>query len=108
MLAHAVVYLATAPKSNAVYSAFSKAQKDAVQTSHEPVPMHLRNAPTRLMKEMGHGKGYKFAHDHEGAAVDQEHLPETIRGHRYYEPTDRGREKKIREWMEKVKTHNGS
>lgn len=108
MLAHAVVYLATAPKSNAVYSAFSKAQKDAVQTSHEPVPMHLRNAPTRLMKEMGHGKGYKYAHDHEGAAVDQEHLPETIRGHRYYEPTDRGREKKIREWMEKVKTHNGS
>ena len=108
MLAHAVVYLATAPKSNAVYSAFSKAQKDAVQTSHEPVPMHLRNAPTRLMKEMGHGKGYKYAHDHEGATVDQEHLPETIRGHRYYEPTDRGREKKIREWMEKVKTHNGS
>ena len=67
MLAHAVVYLATAPKSNAVYAAFSKARQDAEQTSDEPVPMHLRNAPTRLMKEMGHGKGYKYAHDYDGA-----------------------------------------
>ena len=103
MLAHAVVYLATAPKSNAVYAAFSKARQDAEQTSDEPVPMHLRNAPTRLMKEMGHGKGYRYAHDYDEAAVDQEHLPESIRGHRYYEPTDRGREEKIRAWMEKMR-----
>ena len=101
-LAHAVVYLATAPKSNAVYSAFSKARQDAENTSNEPIPLHLRNAPTRLMKEMGHGKGYRYAHDYDGAAVEQEHLPETIRGHRYYEPTDRGREEKIRVWMEKM------
>ena len=103
MLAHAVVYLATAPKSNAVYSAFSKARQDAERTSEEPVPMHLRNAPTRLMEEMGHGKGYKYAHDYDGAAVDQEHLPESIKGRRYYEPTDRGREEKIRAWMEKMR-----
>ena len=103
MLAHAVVYLATAPKSNAVYTAFSKARQDAERTSDEPVPMHLRNAPTRLMKEMGHGKGYRYAHDYDGAAVDQEHLPESIKGHRYYEPTDRGREEKIRAWMEKMR-----
>lgn len=103
MLAHAVVYLATAPKSNAVYEAFSKARQDAEKTSDEPVPMHLRNAPTRLMKEMGHGKGYRYAHDYDGASVDQEHLPEPIKGHRYYEPTDRGREEKIRTWMEKMR-----
>ena len=103
MLAHAVVYLATAPKSNAVYAAFSKARQDAEQTSDEPVPMHLRNAPTRLMKEMGHGKGYQYAHDYDGASVDQAHLPESIKGHRYYEPTDRGREEKIRAWMEKMR-----
>ena len=103
MLAHAVVYLATAPKSNAVYAAFSKARQDAEQTSDEPVPMHLRNAPTRLMKEMGHGKGYRYAHDYDGAAVDQEHLPDSLKGRRYYEPTDRGREEKIRTWMEKMR-----
>ena len=102
-LAHAAVYLAAAPKSNAVYTAYGKARQDAERTSHEPVPLHLRNAPTRLMKEMGHGKGYKYAHDYRDAMVDQEHLPESIREHRYYEPTDRGREKKIREWLEQVR-----
>ena len=103
-LAHAVVYLATAPKSNAVDTAFAKAQKDAERTSHEPVPVHLRNAPTKLMKEMGHGKDYKYAHDYDNAVVDQEHLPESIRGHRYYEPTNRGREEKIRAWLEKIRS----
>ncbi|MBM3263596.1 MAG: replication-associated recombination protein A [candidate division Zixibacteria bacterium] len=98
-LAHAAVYLAVAPKSNAVYTAYGKARDDAGRTSHEPVPIHLRNAPTRLMKDMGHGAGYRYAHDYENAAVDQEHLPETLRDRRYYEPTDRGREQKIREWM---------
>ncbi len=108
ILAHAVVYLATAPKSNAVYTAFSKARQDAERTSDEPVPPHLRNAPTRLMEEMGHGRGYKYAHDYDGAAVDQEHLPESIRGRRYYEPTDRGREAKIHTWMEKMRRIRGS
>lgn len=101
-LAHATVYLAAAPKSNAVYMAYGKAREDAERTSHEPVPIHLRNAPTRLMKAMGHGEGYRYAHDYEGAAVDQEHLPESLRGRRYYEPTDRGREQKIREWMARM------
>jgi putative ATPase len=98
-LAHATVYLATAPKSNAVYTAYGKARTEAEQTGHEPVPLHLRNAPTRLMKAMGFGQGYKYAHDYDGAAVDQDHLPEALRSHRYYEPTDRGREQKIREWL---------
>jgi putative ATPase len=103
-LAHAVVYLATAPKSNAVYTAFAKARQDAEQTSHEPVPIHLRNAPTKLMKKMGHGKDYKYAHDYDDAVVDQTHLPESIRAHRYYEPTNRGREEKIRVWLEKIRS----
>lgn len=106
-LAHAVVYLAAAPKSNAVYTAFARAQQDAERTSHEPVPIHLRNAPTKLMKDMGHGKDYKYAHDYDNAIVDQEHLPESIKGHRYYEPTDRGREEKIRVWLEKIRQARG-
>ena len=102
-LAHAVVYLATAPKSNAVYTAYAKAREDAERSSHEPIPIHLRNAPTRLMKEMGHGKGYKYAHDYEGGIVDQEHFPDSIRDHDYYQPTDRGREQKIGEWLQQVR-----
>ena len=103
VLGHAVVYLATSPKSNAVYSAFSKARQDAQQTSHEPIPLHLRNAPTQLMREMGHGQDYKYAHNYDGAIVDQEHLPEVIRGHQYYKPSNSGREAKIREWMKKIR-----
>ena len=102
-LAHAVVYLATAPKSNAIYTAYGKAREDAERTSDEPIPLHLRNAPTRLMKEMGHGKGYKYAHDYDGAMVNQEHLPESIRDRQYYEPTDRGREQKIGDWLKQVR-----
>ena len=102
-LAHLAVYLATAPKSNAVYLAFGKARADAEKTSHEPIPIHLRNAPTRLMKEMGHGKDYQYAHDYANTVVNQAHLPEAIRDHRYYEPTDRGREQKIKEWLERMR-----
>ena len=102
-LAHAAIYLATAPKSNAIYMAYDKARQDAERTSHEPVPLHLRNAPTQLMKEMGHGKGYKYAHDYKDAMVNQEHLPESIRHHQYYEPTERGREQKIKAWLMRVR-----
>ncbi len=102
-LAHAAVYLATSPKSNAIYTAYGKAREDAERTSDEAIPLHLRNAPTSLMKEMGHGRGYKYAHDYDGAMVNQEHLPESLRERQYYEPTDRGREQKIGEWLKRVR-----
>jgi putative ATPase len=96
-LAQAVVYLAQAPKSNAVYSAYGAALRDVAETRNEPVPLHLRNAPTGLMKNLGYGKGYKYAHDYEEAQIDQEHFPPNLQGRRYYEPTGRGFELTIRE-----------
>ncbi|MDZ4719138.1 MAG: replication-associated recombination protein A [Roseiflexaceae bacterium] len=96
-LAQAVVYLAQAPKSNAVYRAYGAALKDVAETRNEPVPLHLRNAPTKLMKGMGYGQGYKYAHDYEEAQVDQEHFPPNLAGRRYYDPTARGFEAEIRE-----------
>lgn len=89
-LAQAVVYLATAPKSNAIYRAYEAAKKDALETMAQPVPLHLRNAPTRLMKELGYGRGYQYAHDFPGARVQQEHLPANLKGRRYYQPSGRG------------------
>ena len=94
-LAEAAVYLAIAPKSNALYRAYKAVQTDVTETRNDPVPLHLRNAPTRLMKNIGYGKGYQYAHDAADAVVAQEHLPENLRGHRYYEPTDRGVEARI-------------
>jgi putative ATPase len=105
-LAQAVVYLAQAPKSNAVYSAYGAALKDVNETRNEPVPLHLRNAPTRLMKGLGYGQGYQYAHDYEGARVDQEHFPANLAGRRYYEPSNRGFEADIRErlaWRDEVR-----
>ncbi|MBC8161341.1 MAG: replication-associated recombination protein A [Roseiflexaceae bacterium] len=96
-LAQAVVYLAQAPKSNAVYSAFTAAMKDVSESRNEPVPLHLRNAPTGLMKGMGYGQGYKYAHDYENAQVEQEHFPPNLAGRRYYEPTNHGFEQAVRE-----------
>jgi putative ATPase len=96
-LAQAVVYLAQAPKSNAVYSAYGAALKDVAETRNDPVPLHLRNAPTKLMKGLGYGKGYKYAHDYDDARVAQEHFPPNLEGRRYYEPTNRGFEATIRE-----------
>jgi putative ATPase len=96
-LAQAVVYLAQAPKSNAVYTAYGAALKDVAETRNEPVPLHLRNAPTRLMKDLGYGKGYKYAHDYENAQIEQEHFPPNLQGRRYYDPTLRGFEATIRE-----------
>ena len=95
-LAQCVTYLATAPKSNAVYAAFGEAQADVASAPAEPVPLHIRNAPTPLMKELGYGEGYKYAHDYEGAYAEQDYLPESLRGRVYYRPTDRGLEAEIR------------
>jgi len=95
-LAQATVYLATAPKSNAVYKAYGRAARDAVREIAEPVPLHLRNAPTRLMKELDYGKGYEYAHDATDATTAMECLPDSLRGTTYYRPTERGFEKEIK------------
>jgi len=98
MIAQAVVYLACAPKSNAVYTAYKAARADAQQSGSLEVPMHLRNAPTKLMKALDYGKGYRYAHDEKDAyAVGENYFPEELLGRRYYEPVDRGLELKIRE-----------
>jgi putative ATPase len=98
-LAQATVFLATAPKSNALYTGYKAVKKEIDRTGHLPVPMHIRNAGTSFMKQVGYGKGYRYAHDHEGARVEQEHLPEEIRDKRFYHPTDRGFEETIRQRM---------
>jgi putative ATPase len=105
-LAQCVTYLATAPKSNAVYVAFGQAQADVASAPAEPVPLHIRNAPTPLMKELRYGEGYKYAHDYEDAYVEQAYLPESLRGRVYYRPTDRGLEAEIQrrltEWRRRT------
>jgi putative ATPase len=102
-LAQAVVYLAVAPKSNALYTAYSDVQQDVEQTAAEPVPLHLRNAPTGLMKGMGYGQGYKYAHDLEDKVADMQCLPDNLKDHSYYQPTNEGVEKRIRERLEEIK-----
>ncbi|MDR2611300.1 MAG: replication-associated recombination protein A [Deltaproteobacteria bacterium] len=92
-LAQLAVHLALAPKSNAVYKAFGRARSDARTRGPLPVPLHIRNAPTRLMKELGYGRGYQYAHDFPDAETDQEHLPDELLGEEYYRPGQRGREK---------------
>ena len=100
-LAQAVLYLATAPKSNAVYTAYQKVQKDIARTGSLAVPKHIRNAPTKLMKDLGYGKGYQYAHDNEQGLVDQNHLPSTLEGTTYYHPTNRGHEAIIKDRLTK-------
>ena len=105
-LAEAAVYLATAPKSNRVYVAFGEAQAAAEQHPAEPVPLHIRNAPTGLMQELGYGDGYKYAFDSEHAYIPQEYLPEVLRGARWYAPGNAGYEKTVRErieWWDRLK-----
>ena len=105
-LAEALVYLATAPKSNRVYTAFGDAQAAAEKHPAEPVPLHIRNAPTGLMKELGYGEGYKYAFDSENAYLPQEYLPERLRGASWYQPSDVGYEKSVKErmaWWESLK-----
>jgi putative ATPase len=99
-LAEAVVYLALAPKSNALYTAYGAVKQDVAHTRNEPVPLHLRNAPTRLMKAVGYGKGYKYAHDYDDALVEQSHLPDSLEGRRYYRPTERGYEARLAQRMD--------
>jgi putative ATPase len=100
-LAQCVIYLATAPKSNATYAAYGQVRRDIERTGSLPVPLPLRNAPTRLMKEIGYGHGYRYAHDEEEALVPQEHLPKELRGVTYYRPTTRGYEAVIRDRLTK-------
>jgi putative ATPase len=100
-LAQAAVYLATAPKSNALYAGYGKVKQSIGQTGTLPVPLHIRNAPTRLMEELGYGKDYKYTHDFEDAYVPQEYLPEELKNKVYYEPSNRGYEKLIRDRLVK-------
>ena len=94
-LAELVVYLAAAPKSNALYVAYGEASRDALETRAEPVPLWIRNAPTGLMKDLGYGRGYRYAHDEADGVAGMDCLPEGLAGRRYYRPTDRGREKDV-------------
>jgi len=101
-LAQAVVYLALAPKSNALYTAYGAVLADIEATAAEPVPLHLRNAPTKLMKELDYGRDYQYAHDVEGRVADMECLPAGLAGRRYYHPTNEGREKLLAQRMDEI------
>ncbi len=102
ILSQCVVYLATSPKSNASYEAIGNAQKVVKETGDLPVPLHIRNAPTKLMKELGYGTDYKYAHSHAGNFVDQEFLPKEISKTKFYEPGNNPKENSIREWLKKI------
>jgi putative ATPase len=101
-LTHAVTHLSLAPKSNALYEAYSSAKADALQMMAEPVPLHLRNAPTKLMQELRYGEGYQYAHDTEEKLTMMECLPEALRNRQYYKPTTQGNEARVKEWVEKI------
>lgn len=106
-LAHAIVFLACAPKSNAVYNAFKSAMRFARESGTAPVPMHLRNAPTALMRELGHGDGYRYAHDEiDGFAAGAEYFPENVKAQRFYEPVQRGLEIRIAERLGELRKLN--
>ncbi|MGA3080222.1 MAG: hypothetical protein ABSD44_02435, partial [Terracidiphilus sp.] len=102
-LAEAVVYLCLAPKSNSVYTAYGAVQKEIEETRQEPVPLHLRNAPTKLMKDLDYGKGYRYAHNEEGKVADMDCLPDSLKGRTYYHPTQEGREKLLAQRMEEIR-----
>ena len=102
-LAQAAVYLALAPKSNALYTAYSDVQQGVERTAAEPVPLHLRNAPTGLMKNLGYGEGYQYAHDMESKVADMQCLPDNLKDRRYYQPTNEGVEKRFRERLEEIR-----
>jgi len=107
-LAQAVVYLALAPKSNALYTAYGAVQQDVERTAAEPVPLHLRNAPTGLMKGLGYGEGYQYAHDLESKIADMQCLPDNLRDRVYYHPSSEGVEKRIRERLEEIRRRQSS
>jgi putative ATPase len=102
-LAQAVVYLAVAPKSNSLYTAYGAIREDVERTAAEPVPLHLRNAPTGLMKGLGYGRGYQYAHDLEGKVADMQCLPDNLRDRIYYQPTSEGMENRIGERLLEIK-----
>jgi putative ATPase len=102
-LAQAAVYLSVAPKSNALYTAYSEVVSDVQNTFNEPPPLHIRNAPTNLMKELGYGKGYQYAHSMKDKVADMECFPASLRGRRYYHPSDQGMERRIREILTEIK-----
>ncbi|AZQ10576.1 Replication-associated recombination protein A [Shewanella khirikhana] len=106
-IAQAVLYLASAPKSNAVYTAFKAARALARETGNAPVPNHIRNAPTKLMSELGMGEGYRYAHDEEGAfAAGENYFPDTLKHSRFYQPTERGFEKRIKDKLQNLEALN--
>jgi putative ATPase len=102
-LAQAAVYLALAPKSNALYTGYGAVHEDLQQTIAEPVPLHLRNAATGLMRNIGYGKGYQYAHDTEEKVTDMTCLPESLADRTYYRPTDQGFENRIRQRLEEIR-----
>ena len=102
-LAEAVVYLSLAPKSNSVYTAYGAVQEEIEHTRQEPVPLHLRNAPTRLMKDLDYGKGYRYAHDEEGKVAAMDCLPASLKGRTWYHPTQEGREKQLAQRLEEIR-----
>lgn len=102
MLAETTIYLAASPKSNSAYLAIDKALGEVGQSGDLPVPLHLRNAPTALMKELDYGKDYKYAHDFENHFVEQDYLPSEIKNHRFWEPQNNPSETKLSEWMKKL------
>ena len=97
------MYLSLAPKSNAVYKAYGKVQDDLQNTMAEPVPLHIRNAVTGLMKNIGYGQGYQYAHDAEEKVADMTCLPESLAGRTYYVPTDQGFEARIRQRLQEIR-----
>lgn len=106
-LTHAVVYLAMAPKSNALYKACESCKRDVRERNAEPVPMQIRNAPTGLMKELGYGKGYEYAHDTEEKLTHMQCMPEGLKDRTYYHPTQEGEEKKTAERLREIKKFRG-
>ena len=109
-LVEAAIYLATAPKSNALYKAYAEVRRDIEKTGSLPVPLHIRNAPTRLMRDLDYGKGYRYAHDEADGLVEQEHLPAELAGRKYYQPTTRGYEALVKDrlakWRRILKARN--
>jgi putative ATPase len=102
-IAEAVVYCALAPKSNSLYRGYGEARDDVTNTRNDPVPLHLRNAPTGLMGDLGFGKGYRYAHDFAEGVIGQQNLPDALAGRRYYQPTGRGLEAELRSRMERIR-----
>jgi len=106
-LAQLAIYLAAAPKSNAAYAGYGEAVREVRQGDNPPVPLHIRNAPTRLMKDLGYGRGYEYAHDYEDQTTAMECLPDSLAGRRFYEPKDVGAEKEIKERLERMRKARG-